>query len=91
MKRYIKSTKVDAKTALSKYDPIRKLLGEKEWYYIEEYLLYGDSDYSLEDILYDEDAWDAYADWKMKNFHQKTALAASTRTHAKWILASIQK
>ena len=54
MKRYVKSTTVDAKSALSQFDPIRKLLGEKEWYTIEEYLLNGDKKYSLKDILYDE-------------------------------------
>lgn len=89
MKRYIKSTSVDAKSALSPFDPIRKLLGEKEWYTIEEYLLNGDKKYSLKDILYDEEAWDAYADWKMENYHQKPALAASTRIQArKYLTAS---
>ena len=83
MKRYVKSTAVDAKSALSQFDPIRKLLGEKEWYTIEEYLLNGDKKYSLKDILYDEEAWDAYADWKMKKYHEKPSIAASTRIKAR--------
>lgn len=77
MKLYIKST------ALSKFDSIRKLLGEKEWYFIEEYLINGDKKYSLKDILYDEDAWNDYADWKMDTYHEKAALAASTRIKAR--------
>lgn len=88
MKRYVKSTSVDAKSALSQFDPIRKLLGEKEWYTIEEYLLNGDKKYSLKDILYDEKAWDAYADWKMRKYHEKPALAASTRIKARRYLTA---
>lgn len=88
MKRYVKSTTVDAKSALSQFDPIRKLLGEKEWYTIEDYLLNGDKKYSLKDILYDEKAWDAYADWKMQKYHEKPALAASTRIKARRYLTA---
>ena len=76
MKLYIRST------ALSKFDSIRKLLGEKEWYFIEEYLINGDKDYRLKDILYNDDAWEDYSNWKMENYHQK-AFAASTRIKAR--------
>lgn len=86
MKIYVRSSKaVDAKTALSKFDPIRKMLGEKEWYCIEDYLINGDKKYSLKDILYDEDAWEDYSDWKMSKYHQK-AFAASTRIKARQYL-----
>ena len=85
MKLYIKSTTVDAETALSKFDPIRKMLGEDEWYKIEEYLINGDGQYHLKDILYDEKAWEDYADWKMKKYHQK-AFSASTRIAARQYL-----
>ena len=77
------SSSVAAKTALSKYDAIRKMLGEKEWYYIEDYLINGEGKYSLEDILYDEAAWDDYADWKMEKYHEKPSIAASTRIRAR--------
>lgn len=82
MKIYIRSTKVES-TALSKFDPIRKMLGEDEWYKIEEYLINGDKEHSLKEILYDEDAWDDYADWKMRTYHEKPAIAASTRIKAR--------
>jgi hypothetical protein len=82
MKIYIRSTRVMDKTALSKFDPIRKMLGEDEWYKIEEYLINGDKKYGLKDILYDEDAWEDYSDWKMEKYHQK-AFAASTRIKAR--------
>ena len=49
------SSRIMSENALKKFDPIRKLLGEKEWYYIEEYLINGDKKYSLKDILYDEE------------------------------------
>lgn len=78
MKIYVKSTTIEDANALSKFDPIRKMLGEKEWYAIEEYLINGDKKHSLRDILYDEDAWDDYCDWKEKTLHQK-AFSASTR------------
>ena len=84
MKLYIKATTVDA-TALSKFDPIRKMLGEDEWYKIEEYLINGEGKYGLRDILYDEEAWDDYSNWKMKKYHQK-AFAASTRIKARQYL-----
>ena len=76
------SKDIDAKTALSQYDPIRKMLGEKEWYAIEDYLINGEGKYTLKDILYDEDAWDDYCDWKMNKYHQK-AFTASTRIKAR--------
>ena len=82
MKLYIRSASIMEKTALSQYDDIRKMLGEKEWYMIEEYLINGDHKYGLRDILYDEDAWDDYANWKMENYHQK-AFSASTRIKAR--------
>ena len=83
-KNYVRaSSRIKSESALKKFDPIRKLLGEKEWYYIEEYLINGDKKYSLKDILYDEDAWDDYADWKMANYHEKAALSASTRIKAR--------
>ena len=91
MKIYVKSSKVNAKTALSKYDPIRKLLGEKEWFYIEDYLINGDQKYSLQDILFDETAWDDYADWKFDKYHEKAALSASTKVQARKIMASINR
>ena len=81
------STEVDAATK-TKYDAVRKLLGEDEWYYIEEYILNGDGKHSLEDIIYDENAWDDYCDWKMKKFHKKAVLSAATRIMAKKIFAS---
>lgn len=84
MKIYVKSTTVDA-TALSKFDPIRKMLGEDEWYKIEEYLINGDGKYGLKDILYDEEAWDDYSNWKMDKYHQK-AFSASTRIKARQYL-----
>ena len=86
MKIYIKSSTVDAKTALAKYDAVRKMLGEDEWYYIEEYLINGDKEHSLKELLYDTDAWDDYCDWKMKKYHKKAALAASTRIKARQYL-----
>lgn len=76
------STDIDAATK-TKYDAVRKLLGEDEWYYIEEYILNGDGKHSLEDIIFDEDAWDDYCDWKMSKFHKKAALSAATRIMAK--------
>lgn len=76
------STDIDAATK-TKYDAVRKLLGEDEWYYIEEYILNGDGKHSLEDIIFDEDAWDDYCDWKMQKFHKKAALSAATRIMAK--------
>ena len=84
--KYVRASQVDAKTALSKYDPIRKMLGEKEWYTIEDYLINGKKKYSLEDILYKEDAWDDYADWKMEKYHEKPSIAASTRIRARQYL-----
>ncbi len=81
------STNIDA-AVKSKYDSVRKLLGEDEWYYIEEYIINGDGKHSLEDIIFDENAWDDYCDWKMKNFGKKAALSAATRIMAKKILAS---
>lgn len=81
------STSIDA-AIKSKFDSIRKLLGEDEWYYIEEYVMNGDDKYSLDDILHDEDAWDYYCNWKMKNFGKKAALSASKRIKARRILAS---
>jgi hypothetical protein len=84
------STSIDA-AIKSKYDNVRKLFGEDEWYYIEEYLINGDGKYSLEDIVYDETAWDHYADWKMKKFGKKAFLSAATRIAAKKILASTYK
>ena len=81
------STNINA-AVKSKYDSVRKLLGEDEWYYIEEYILNGDGKHSLEDIIFDENAWDDYCDWKMKNFGKKAALSAATRIMAKKILAS---
>ena len=79
---YVKANRTIQANALNKYAPIRKLLGEKEWYYIEEYLINGDKQHSLQDILFDEGAWDDYCDWKMENYHQKAALSASTRLRA---------
>ena len=79
----VMASSVEAKNALSKYDPIRKMLGEKEWYTIEDYLINGDKKYSLEDILYEEDAWDDYAGWKMAKYHEKPSIAASTRIKAR--------
>ena len=84
MKIYVKSTTVDA-TALSKFDPIRKMLGEDEWYMIEEYLINGDGKYGLRDILYDEDAWEDYSNWKMAKYH-KQAFSAATRIKARQYL-----
>lgn len=81
MKIYVKSSKVQA-TALSKFDPIRKMLGEDEWYKIEEYLINGNGKYGLRDILYNDKAWDDYANWKMDTYHQQ-AFAASTRIAAR--------
>ena len=70
-------------TSLSKFDPIRKMLGEKEWYAIEDYLINGEGKHTLKEILYDEDAWDDYADWKMRTYHEKPAISASTRIRAR--------
>ena len=78
----IMASRVDA-NALSKFDPIRKMLGEKEWFYIEDYLINGDKKHSLKEILYDEDAWDDYADWKMANYKLKPSISASTRIRAR--------
>ncbi len=85
MKIYVKSTTIEDASALAKFDPIRKMLGEDEWYMIEEYLINGDGKYSLRDILYDEDAWDDYCDWKMATYHKK-AFSASTRIRARQYL-----
>ena len=81
------ATSVDA-AIKSKFDSIRKLLGEDEWYYIEEYVMNGDGKYSLNELLHDEDAWDYYCNWKMKNFGKKAALSAAKRIKARKILAS---
>ena len=81
MKIYVRSSKVES-TALSKFDPIRKMLGEDEWYKIEEYLVNGEGKHGLKDILYDEEAWEDYSNWKMNKYHQK-AFAASKRIAAR--------
>lgn len=83
MKIYVKSTTIEEKTALSKFDPIRKLLGEDEWYKIEEYLINGDKEYGLKDVLYDEDAWDNYTAWRMKKYGTKPSISSSTRIKAR--------
>jgi hypothetical protein len=77
------STEIDASKMPARYQSVRDVLGEDEWYYIEEYLMNGDGEYSLDDILYDLDAWDHYADWKMKTYGKKPAIAASTRIRAR--------
>lgn len=76
------STDIDAKTSLAQFDPIRKMLGEEEWYAIEDYLINGEGKYGLKDILYDEDAWDDYSEWKMNKYHKKP-FTASTRIRAR--------
>lgn len=76
------STDIEAKRVISKYDSIRDILGEDEWYYIEEYILNGDSGYSFDDVLYNTTAWDDYCDWKMKNFGKKPTISSSTRIRA---------
>ena len=82
--RAVDSSKtIKAERVKSKFDDMRKLLGEKEWYYIEEYLINGDSNHSLRDILYKEDAWDDYCDWKMEKYHLKPSISASTRIKAR--------
>jgi len=76
------TTDIDA-AIKSRFDGIRNVLGEDEWYYIEEYILNAPNRHSLEEILFDEDAWDDYADWKMKKFNKKTSLSASKRIQAR--------
>ena len=83
MKIYVKSTTIEDKTALSKFDPIRKLLGEDEWYKIEEYLIEGEGKHGLKDVLYDESAWDDYTDWRMKKYHTKPSISSATRIKAR--------
>lgn len=83
MKLYVKSTTIEEKTALSKFDPIRKMLGEDEWYKIEEYLVNGEGKYGLKDVLYDEKAWDDYASWRMNKYHTKPSVSSSTRIRAR--------
>jgi hypothetical protein len=83
MKIYVKSTKIEDKTALSKFDSVRKMLGEDEWYTIEDYLINGEGNYGLKDVLYDEQAWDDYADWKMKKYHTKPSISSATRIKAR--------
>ena len=77
------STKVEAKRVASKFDQIRDMLGEKEWYYLEEYILNGDGGHTLKEVLYDEDAWDDYCDWKLKEYGLKPSISASTRIKAR--------
>lgn len=83
MKIYVRSETIEDKTALSKFDPIRKLLGEDEWYKIEEYLVNGDGKHGLKEILYDEDAWEDYSDWRQKKYHTKPLVTSATRIKAR--------
>lgn len=75
------STDVEAKVK-TRFDGIREVLGEDEWYYIEDYILNEDDHHSLDDLMSDEAAWDDYCDWKMAKYHKKAALSASTRLKA---------
>lgn len=77
------SQTIKAEKVKSKFDQIRDILGEKEWYYIEEYILNGDGKHTLKEVLYDEDAWDDYCDWKMKEYKLKPSISASTRIKAR--------
>ena len=77
------TTEIDASKMPARYQSVRDILGEDEWYYIEDYLMNGDGEYSLDDILYDMDAWDHYADWKMQTYGKKPSIAASTRIRAR--------
>jgi len=73
---------IEAERAISKYDSIRDLIGEDEWYYIEDYILNGDDNYSFDDILYTKKGWDAYCAWKMKEHGLKPSITTSTRIKA---------
>lgn len=76
------STDIEAKRVISKYDAIRDLLGEDEWYYIEDYVMNGDDNYSFDDILFDKAAWDDYVNWKKNTYGLKTNIKNSTRIKA---------
>lgn len=76
------SQDIEAKRVISKYDAIRDLLGEDEWYYLEDYIMNGDSGHSFDDVLYEKAAWDDYVDWKKKTYGLKTNIKSSTRIKA---------
>lgn len=65
------------------FDAIRGVLGEEEWYYVEGYILDPDTEYSLEEILFDDKGWEDYCQWKMDKFGKKPNISASTRIRAR--------